>query len=167
MDANTSTPTLERLRLDSLADVRFPLDWRSHAGSRGLLVVLIHGMWCPACLERLVWLRRRHAWLSDLGIGVLAVSIDQAEHVAAFQLSLMKPLPFALVSDAEARLSRALGLYTESARTLAPLSGAVGVTRPALLLLDCAGRVRFAQLDDHAIPEQAELQREIEQLPAC
>ncbi len=159
LTVHTHTPVaaLEELRLIHWAAAELPIDWRSHMRSRGLLVMLIHGTWCYDCLEWLIWLRRRHSWLADRGIGALAVSADNPSYVAAFRESLATPLSFALISDADAALSRALGLYDETAQA----------TRSALLLIDCAGDVRFGHLDEHAMPEQARLLEEIERLPAC
>lgn len=155
--APTPVSTLDELHLVHWAAAELPIDWRSHMRSRGLLVMLIHGTWCYACLEWLIWLRRRHSWLADLGIGALAISADNPSYVAAFRESLATPLAFVLISDADAALSRALGLYDEAAQT----------TRSALLLIDCAGDVRFGHLDEHAMPDQARLLEEIERLPTC
>ena len=156
-DIHIHVSALEEIRLVHWAAAELPIDWRSAMRSRGLLVVLIHGTWCYVCLEWLIWLRRRHNWLADLGIGVLAVSADNPSYAAAFRESLATPLSFALISDADAALSRALGVYDEAA----------GATRTALLLIDCAGDVRFAHLDEHTLPEQSRLLEAIERLPAC
>ena len=156
MNAN-ATSVLEGPRVTNWATAELPVDWRSHMRSRGLLVVLIHGTWCHACLEQLVWLRRRHVWLTDLGVGSLAVAVDDPSNVAAFNSSLWTPLPFTLAPDEGAALSRALGLYDEAAQA----------TRSAFMLIDCSGIVRFAQIDQHTVPEQSLLIQEIERLPVC
>lgn len=155
MNANAILPKLDRVRQANWSAAELPIDWRSYLGARGLLVMIIHGTWCHACLERLVWLRRQRSWFNEQGIGILAVSADDPVQVAAFHQSLWSPLPFTLISDANAALSRALGLVDDKA------------ARSALLLVDCDGNVRFSQIDQHDIPEQFTLRDAIKKLSAC
>jgi peroxiredoxin len=117
--------------------------------------VLIHGTWCHACLEQILTLQRRYAWLKELGVEVLVVSADDPAQVDAFLSSLSAPLRFTLVPDPKAAFSRALGLFDEATQT----------RRSALMLVDPEGGVRFALIDQHGIPEQAVLLQAISQLP--
>jgi peroxiredoxin len=158
MSAQIASLPSQNVRLFSWALAKLPIDWRRWMGRRGLLFVLIHGTWCYACVDQLVSLRRKYAWLKDLGVEVLVASSDDPSQVAAFNSSLASPLPYSLVSDEGATLSRALGLYDEKART----------AHPAMMLVDCTGIVHFALIDQHGIPEQAVLLQAITQLPkAC
>lgn len=157
MSVQTTPTTRSPLNLTRLDSTELSVDWRQHLGSRGLLVVIVHGTWCHACLERLVWLRRRVDWLQGQGVGVLAISADDPVQVDAFHQSLWSPLPFALVSDPNASWSRALGAYDAAAHAV----------RPAVLLIDCQGVVRYLQLDAHDTPEQTVLQSELDRLQPC
>ena len=156
MNAGIPWATLDTIRRANWTTANVPLNWRGVMGRRGLLIAVIHGTWCHACPGQLAWLRRRYAWLAGQGIGVVAVSVDDPAHLAAFQSTLWVPLPFPLISDQDAALSRALGLYNE----------VTGITRSAVLMIDRAGSIRFAQLDKHSMPEQARLLEHIEQMPA-
>ena len=124
-----------------VADISLPQDWREHAGRRGLLLIFIHGPWCHHCLEHLLWLRRKHAWLAERGVGSLAVSGGDASQIEAFQQSLWTPLPFALIAG------------DESARS-------------ATLLVDRAGAPHLSRSEEHRLPDQTTLLGCIERMPA-
>jgi len=155
MNAITTLAAPNDLLRMNWADAQLPIDWRSPMGSRGLLLVMIHGTWCHACLEQITWLQRKHVWLTEQGIGILAVAMDNTWQVEAFTSALSAPLPFRLIADDGAALARALGLYDETKR----------FTRSAVLLIDCAGGTHFAQLDEHTLPEQARLLDAIVHMP--
>src|SRR3990172_5434067 len=116
MSAGVSSITLDDVRHVDWAAAELPIDWRSLMGTRGLLVVLMHGTWCHACLDQIAWLQRRRAWLAGQGIGILAVAMDNSWQVEAFRSTLPAPLPFPLIADESAALARALGLYHEARR---------------------------------------------------
>jgi peroxiredoxin len=152
--SGVSSSTDNPLRVLDWSTVDLPIDWRGHMGSRGLLVALIHGTWCPFCVEQLIWLQRRNEWLSGLGIHTLALVVDDPSHVLAFNSSLAHPLPYTLLADVDGRFSKALGLYDSENH----------YARSAVLVLDQSGHVRFTHFEPHSMPEQSALQRVIEQL---
>lgn len=156
VNVSTQRSDTASLHTADWSKIDLPLDWRDHMGARGLLINLIHGMWCAVCIEKMVWLRRRHVWLAEMGVSILAIAVEDPTQVDAFNHSLTQPLPFALIPDDHCALSIALGLYDSDQKS----------SRPALLLLDHEGRVRFHQLDAHVMPEQSVLLEAIEQLPA-
>jgi peroxiredoxin len=155
MNAISPSTTLDDLQRINWAEANLPIDWRSALGEHGLLIVIMHGTWCHACLDQIAWLQRKHAWLNEQGVGVLAVAMDNSWQVEAFTRTLAAPLPFSLIADEGAALGRALGLYDEVRR----------FTRSATLVIDHEGQVRFAQIDDHSPLEQTLLTQVIEQMP--
>ncbi len=98
-------PSLEVPRVGGGA-LRLPDDL---TGSYGV-VLLYRGAWCPYCNAQLAAFGRAHTSLTDAGIAVAALSVDDEETSAA--LVAQRNLPFAVGHSADAdEVASAVGAY--------------------------------------------------------
>jgi len=88
-------------------EIHLPVDL---AGGFG--VILFHrGSWCPYCNAQLAAFARAEAKLAELGIKVVALSVDDEPTSAAFVEKHGLPFPVGHSADAD-RVAAALGSYT-------------------------------------------------------
>jgi len=80
------------------------------AGSYGVILVY-RGSWCPYCNAQLAAFARAEAKLAELGIRVVALSVDDEPTSAAFVGKHGLPFPVGHSADAD-RVAAALGSYT-------------------------------------------------------
>ena len=125
-------------------------------GSYGIVLVY-RGSWCPYCNAQLAGFARAHAKLAELGIKVVALSVDDEQTSAALidKLHLQFPVGYGANADC---IAHTLGAYTNAdpkhlqgtgfvldpdGRVLIALysSGAIG----RLVADDVAGFVRYVK----------------------
>lgn len=128
--------------------------------SQGLLLAFIHGTWCPACVDQLIRLRRRHRDYMNLNVQLAAIVGDQVAAVEAFEISAEPPLPFPLLADTDLTVSQTYGLTAPAEQTLLtklahrirrsepqrpePVEG----IHPGAVLVDGQGHVRLVNVPD-------------------
>jgi peroxiredoxin Q/BCP len=108
---------------------------------RSVALIFYRGHWCPACRRHLAQLRNAYASISRLGADILAVSTESPDAPQASDHA--QTLPFPLLSDDQGRLVRSLGLAVfddDRERWIA---------RPATVLIDRLGIIRFAHIGEH------------------
>ncbi len=111
------------LELEGITDLGTPLDWSSYRGS--VVVVDFWATWCGPCLREMPHLRTLYDELSDSGLDVVAVSLDEdLEALAKFLEEKKLPWP---------------NLVGENARQLATKHDVRGI--PTMMLIDQQGKI--------------------------
>jgi peroxiredoxin Q/BCP len=112
-------------------------DWRG----RNVVLIFYRGHWCPACRRHLGQLRDGYASIIRLGAEVLAVSTESSDSLRVSAHA--QTLPFPLLTDDQGQLVRSLGLavYDDN--------GGRWIARPATVLIDPGGMIRFAHIGEH------------------
>ncbi len=93
-------------------DFQLPdLQGKMHSLPKGDVVLLnFWATWCPPCREEMPSMARLHERFADKGLRVVAVSIDQNDDdLAGFVRE--HQLPFEVLHDPEARVSRRYGVF--------------------------------------------------------
>ncbi|MEM6453649.1 MAG: peroxiredoxin family protein [Acidobacteriota bacterium] len=110
---------------------------------RGEIVLLVfyRGAWCPFCISELSGLQKQIDEFRDLNVVILAISSDPLENSVKLADSLGLPAdvdaPLRLLADPDLAVIDAFQLRHEARGMDRP------ITRPALLLLDREGVVRW------------------------
>ncbi len=73
------------------------------------VLVFYRGGWCPFCNLHFAELRKAQQPLLDMGYSITFISMDSAELMAEAHLD-GEPVPYGLVSDAAATISKAFGI---------------------------------------------------------
>jgi peroxiredoxin len=110
------------------------------AGSYGVVLVY-RGSWCPYCNAQLAGFARAEAKLADLGIKVVALSVDDEPTSAALMEKHRLHVPVGHSADAE-HVAAALGSYTHHDPQYLQSTGFV---------LDPEGRILVAVYSSDAI----------------
>jgi peroxiredoxin Q/BCP len=113
----------------------------SERRGRSVVLIFYRGHWCPACRRQLAQLRDGYAAISRLGADVLAVSTESPDALRGSTHA--QTLPFPLLSDDQGELVQSLRLAVydnDRERWLA---------RPATVLIDHGGIIRFAHIGEH------------------
>ncbi|HEY4221638.1 MAG TPA: redoxin domain-containing protein [Myxococcota bacterium] len=105
------------------------------------LVVFYRGSWCPFCRSELLALSRERDAFASASVNVVAVSVDDPATSKQMKDELHLTMP--LLSDPSASLITRLGLLHKGGH------GSVDVARPADLVLDKDGVVRWAAFTDN------------------
>jgi peroxiredoxin len=113
------------------------------AGPKGLWLFFLRSAdWCIFCKTQLVEIDRHAARLRSLGYEVAALTYDDPRATAHFAARRQLSIP--LLADPSSTVIDAFHLRNEAATT----GFAKGVTRPALVILDAAGRVEAKYLEE-------------------
>jgi len=68
-------------------------------GENGLLLVFVRGTWCPQCVQTLYYVGRYANAITELGVNIAVVAIDEAENLNTFKISAPVPINFPLLAD--------------------------------------------------------------------
>ena len=95
----------------------------SEMGTRGILVFVLRGTWCPWCVHQIMAASSRFPKYLKRGVKAIFVIPEEEPKVSAFTLTTSRPLPFGLhadesaeiagllVGEPEAGTSRQVGIY--------------------------------------------------------
>lgn len=120
-------------------------------GEKGLLLVFVHGTWCPVCVQVLFRLGRYTRTYRNHGADVAVVSSDPVERLDVFKRSAYPTFEFPMLSDKDGKTRQLYNLE--------------GVN--AFLLID-AGKIlrhKFIDHDHTSVPGHHELLAAIDELP--
>lgn len=113
------------------------------AGSYGV-VLIYRGSWCPYCNAQLAGFSRAHGVLSELGVKVVALSVDEEEASAALVAKHKLGFPVGHSADA-AKVAAATGAYVNDEPRYLQSAGFVlapdGTVRVAVYSSDAIGRL--------------------------
>jgi peroxiredoxin Q/BCP len=108
---------------------------------RSVVLVFYRGHWCPACRRQLGQLRDGYSSIGRHGAEVLAISTESPDTLRSSDHA--RSLPFPLLCDEQGRLMRSLGLAVyDDGR-------GCWIARPATVLIDPTGTIRFAHVGEH------------------
>src|SRR5262245_6211789 len=110
------------------------------AGSWGV-VLLYRGSWCPYCVAQLTAFERAAATLDEIGVRVIALSVDDATTSTALVEKLRLGFPVGYGADADA-IAAITGAFVNAAPKYLQSTG---------FILDPSGRVRLAVYSTGAI----------------
>ena len=112
----------------------------SIADFEGKPVVLLffRGTFCPSGKKSIVSWQDFSRSVNDLGFGILAISSDSPDNLAAFATEATIKIP--LLTDADLAVSKSFGVY------LCHNHQAGDYGEPALFILDAKGRVAFSAI---------------------
>ena len=77
-------------------------------GTRGILVFVLRGTWCPWCIHQIMATRSRYPKYLKRGVKVVFVIPEEEPKVSAFSLTTSRPLPFGLHADESAEIANLL-----------------------------------------------------------
>ena len=120
-----------------------PTTLGAQMGAQGMVVMMVRSAdWCPFCKAQLLRTEKIRGAIAGQGYGLVSVSYDQPEKLAAFAQS--KGIGFVMLSDKGSKLIDALGLRDPQ---YGPDSYASGVPRPTVLVLAKDGTVKAKFVD--------------------
>ena len=120
-----------------------PTSLGAHMREQGVVVLMVRSAdWCPFCKAQLIRTEKIRGAIVSQGYGLVSVSYDQPEKLAAFAQS--KGIGFAMLSDQGSKLIDALGLRDPQ---YGPDSYASGVPHPTVLVLAKDGTVKAKFVD--------------------
>ena len=105
------------------------------------VILVYRGSWCPYCNAQLAGFARAESKLAELGIKVVALSVDDEPTAAALAEKHRLRFPIGHSADAE-QVAAALGAYTHDSPTYVQSTGFV---------LDPEGRILVAVYSSEAI----------------
>ena len=105
------------------------------------LLVFYRGSWCPFCRSELIGLARSAPDFERAKVRVVAISVDPPAESARMKEELH--LPFTLLSDVDGAVITRFGLLHKNGH------GDLDVSRPANLLLDANGVIRWSAFTDN------------------
>lgn len=103
-----------------------------------VVLLFVRGTFCPSATKSLVSWQDFSRSVSDLGFGILAISSDKPENLAAFAERSTIKIP--LLTDADLEVSKSFGVYLSHNHQ----AGDYG--EPALYIIDAKGRVAFSAI---------------------
>jgi peroxiredoxin len=120
-----------------------PQTLRALMGEKGLAVLFVRSAdWCPFCKGQLVDVNRHLTRFRELGIDVVSVSVDEVAEIAAFAKS--QKIGYTMLADPKGDINLSLGIRDEQY----PVgSGAFGVPRPTLYVIDRQGTIRLRYME--------------------
>lgn len=68
-------------------------------GEHGLLLVFVRGTWCTQCVATMYFLARYAKNITQLGVNIAIVAIDNVGALKAFKISASLPMNFPLLAD--------------------------------------------------------------------
>lgn len=77
---------------------------------QNLLLVFIHGTWCPHCVQTIYRLRRTNNIFASAGVGIAVLAIDAPEALHIFRQSAEPAIPFPLLADEDEAVHHAYDL---------------------------------------------------------
>jgi peroxiredoxin len=117
---------------------------KSLLGAKGaVLLVYRSADWCPYCKAQLTELDRHQNTFRRLGLGVAAVSYDSGAVLRDF--AQRKNIHLTLLSDADSKFIRALGILNETVPKDSPY---FGIPYPGVFVLDGKGIIRAKYFAD-------------------
>ena len=120
-----------------------PTSLGAQMGAQGIVVMMVRSAdWCPFCKAQLLRTEKIRGAIARQGYGLVSVSYDQPEKLAAFAQS--KGIGFVMLSDKGSKLIDALGLRDPQ---YGPDSFASGVPHPTVLVLAKDGTVKAKFVD--------------------
>ena len=103
-----------------------------------VVLLFFRGTFCPSGKKSIVSWQDFSRRVNDLGFGILAISSDSPDHLAAFALEAGIKIP--LLTDTDLEVSKSFGVYLSHNHQ----AGEYG--EPALFLLDAKRRVAFSAI---------------------
>src|SRR4051812_45365614 len=68
---------------------------------QGVVLAFIHGTWCPYCTRQLLRLKNYAAEIYRADVGLVCITHDSTESMAAYYQSLQPSLGYTLLMDTE------------------------------------------------------------------
>jgi peroxiredoxin len=103
-----------------------------------IVLLFFRGTFCPSSKKALVSWQDFSRSVNDLGFGILAISSDTPDNLAAFAVEMGIKIP--LLTDTDLEVSKSFGVYLSHNHQ----AGDYG--EPALFLIDAKGRVAFSAI---------------------
>lgn len=77
-------------------------------GTRGILIFVLRGTWCPWCVHQIMAARTRYPKYLKRGVKAVFVIPEEESKVGTFALTASRPLPFGLHADESAEIANLL-----------------------------------------------------------
>lgn len=103
-----------------------------------VVLLFIRGTFCPSAKKSIVSWQDFSRSVNDLGFGILAITADTPDNLAAFAMEANIKIP--MLTDTNLEVSKSFGVYLSHNHQ----AGDYG--EPALFLIDAKGRVAFSAI---------------------
>lgn len=97
-------------------------------GEHGLLLVFVRGTWCSQCVATLYFLARYAKNITQLGVNIAIVAIDDVGALQSFKISASLPIDFPLLADKEETVHQRFNITTREKYLLLDNQGVVKET---------------------------------------